>query len=161
MSWSWTKQPYSEYNVKLVFIEKFTHFIDWPEPKSPTSSKYFNIGIYGTNPFGDNLTFLAKNRKIKDLPIKVEFLSNLSKIDDLNLLFIASDRASEINEITEYITNRPILTISDVPLAETKGVLINFYVEDEKIKFYINNQRASKSNLVIHSPLLKIATIVK
>lgn len=152
-------QFHSEYDLKLVFIEKFTQFIDWPESSNLSSKKSFIIGIYGSNPFGEYLNYLKK-RTIKGLPVKIELLNNLNEIQDQNLLFISSDKSDEINEIIDYLKNKPILTISDSPSGEKKGVLINFYLENDKVKFYINNQKANNCNLMIHSPLLKIATIV-
>ena len=54
----------SEYQIKAIFLEQFTRFIEWPisSPVSDTT-KPFIITVIGENPFGPILERTYSNRK--------------------------------------------------------------------------------------------------
>jgi hypothetical protein len=56
--------------------------------------------------------------------------------------------------------NKPILTVSDTKGFAEKGVLINFYMMGDKIKFEINEKAVHESGLVMSYRLLNLARIV-
>jgi hypothetical protein len=77
------------------------------------------------------------------------------------MLFIGKTDRQFLSNIVNYSRNFPVLTISDNKGYASRGVHINMYVENEQIRFEINNEAASASNLNISYLLLKVARIVK
>jgi hypothetical protein len=53
-----------------------------------------------------------------------------------------------------------ILTIGDTEGFGEKGVMINFIIRDNKVRFEINPEAARRAGLTISSKLLSLATIV-
>ncbi|HSE42218.1 MAG TPA: YfiR family protein [Acidobacteriota bacterium] len=150
-----------EYKLKAEFIERFTRFIDWPASSSvPHSDIPFDICITGTNPFGEYLTALARNVKIKNKLVRVRDVSRTEEIDSCNVLFISKSEASHLPAILEKISDRPILSVADTPGYAEKGVLINFYRSGNYVRFEINSAAVQKSGLRFSSRLLKLARLV-
>jgi len=52
------------------------------------------------------------------------------------------------------------LTIGDTKGFAQQGVIINFYIKDEKVRFEINVDAAKRANLKISAKLLRLAKIV-
>ena len=53
------------------------------------------------------------------------------------------------------------MTMGDVSGFAQHGVMINFYMEHNKVRFEINEDRVKDSNLSVSSQLLKLARIVR
>ncbi|MBN2105050.1 YfiR family protein [bacterium] len=153
-------QP-SEYLLKAVFIEKFTRFIEWPEcHQLEDSSKSFIIGILGENPFDVNLAALYKNQKIKNKPVEIRHFRQVDNIRGCDLLFISKSEKNHIQQIVDYLDEKPVLTVGDSDALSGKGVIINMFVSDNKIRFEIDERAMNRAGFRVSYLLLKEAVIV-
>ncbi len=151
-----------EYSIKAAFIEKFTHFITWPQDKHSTdSSNTFNICVLGNNPFGDKLDTLARLTKIKKLPVKIYYLNHDDDISYCDIAFITRLPANQINAITHKARDSSVLTIADTPGYGEQGVIINFYSKEQFLGFEINRIESDLARFRISSRLLKLANIIE
>jgi hypothetical protein len=151
----------SEYTIKAVFLEHFTRFIEWPESSdiADTSAPFF-IAIIGENPFGSILDQIYTEQKIRNKKVEILFISTPDGIPDCHILFISSSNREILPEILSRTRNKPILTVSDTKGFAENGVLINFYLAGDKIKFEINEKAVHESGLVMSYRLLNLARIV-
>ncbi len=150
-----------EYTIKGVFIEKFTRFIDWPiNSKMYKTSSPVIISIIGDDQFGDKLSNIYKAIKIKNKNVIIKKISSISEIEGSDILFISKSKLNEIDDILAYTKDKPILTIGDTKDYGEKGVLINFYLIDNKIRFEINETDMSKTGLHTSYMLLNLAKII-
>jgi len=150
-----------EYDLKAAFIEKFARFIDWPDDKFEKSDTFFEITVLGKNPFGDKLDKLYSKQKIKNLPVKIKYVSTINEIGNPHLLFISPSMKNSIQAIINVVKDKSILTIGQTSGFCEKGVHINFKLIKSKLKFQINELSAKKSNLKINHLLLRNAEIIK
>jgi hypothetical protein len=156
----------NEYVLKTVFFKGFSRFITWPKNSSITDkSKPFIIGIIGDNPFGKIIrnVYVEHNRKIKDKSVEVRYIpgARLDKIPGCHILFISSSCENIISGILAVTRNKSILTIGDTEGYAEKGVLINFFIAEKKIRFEINESVFHKASLKVDSLLLREAKIVR
>lgn len=154
-------QVSGEYLIKAVFIEKFTRFITWP---SGTNMNHADsavvIAIIGSHPFNDVLRSIYRTQKINNKPVKVINIATVLQIKHPDILFIGQTDAETLSAILDYAKGKPILTIADQKSYAHKGVMINFYIKNDRIAFEINEQSARESQLSISYRLLSTATIV-
>jgi hypothetical protein len=150
-----------EYQVKAIFLEHFTRFIEWPNSSgiSDTSTPFI-IAVIGENPFGAILEQTYAKQKIKNKRVEIHYLLSPDEIADCHLLFISSSNKKILDEILSRTRNRPVLTISDTEGFAKKKVLINFYLFGNKIKFEINEKAVHESGLAMSYMLLNLAIIV-
>jgi hypothetical protein len=151
----------SEYTIKAVFLEHFTRFVEWPESFEITDTSYpFYVAVIGENPFGSILDQVYADQKIKNREVEIQYISTLDEISDCHILFISSSNKKILPEILSRTRDKPILTVSDTNGFAENGVLINFYLDGNKIKFEINERAVHESGLVMSYRLLSLARIV-
>ena len=155
-----------EYQVKAAFLYSFINFVDWPEDKLTEDNKQIIIGIIGDDPFGNAFEPIKdKQVKGKDVVIKrFKSFNELNKSDEkieavtkCHLLYICPSEKDELQRIINLVTKYNVLTVGDMKSFLESGGIINFLMEDKKVRFEINNVTAEDSELKIRSKLLRLA----
>lgn len=151
----------SEYTVKAVYLERFTRFAEWPEKMAMAdTAKNFILGIIGENPFEKKLEEIYTEQKIKNKQVKILYFDTVSQIQFCHLLFISQTDNDKLFKILSYCGDKPILTVSDTGGFGGYGVHINFFINDNKVKFEINEKAMIKAGLKCSYLLLKSARII-
>jgi hypothetical protein len=153
-------QSVDEYSIKAVWLEKFTHFIDWPD-QIQYSSEEFIIGIFDIDPFEGKLELLYENYSIWERPVRIKYIHNFDSISHVHILFLPRYANVNIEKLTSTLKNKPVLIISESEGFAESGTHINFFVVDNKIRFEINESAMHDSGFFVSFRLLKIAKIVK
>lgn len=148
-----------EYEVKAAFLFHFTQFVEWPS--NATASAVFRIGVLGKNPFGNALDETVRGESVNGCKMIVEYSSNVDDLTNCAIVFINRDERHRMPEIMEKLNGRPILTVSDYGGFARNGGIINFYLEDGKIRFEINPMAAKRARLTISSQLLQLGRIIE
>jgi YfiR/HmsC-like len=148
--------------IKAGYIEKFTHFVDWPVPSIQNDSvSIFTIAVIGKNIFGEDLGDLFNRTKVKNSHVKIAYISTVDEIQNCRILFISGSEKNNLEKILHYTNGKPILTISDTKGFGASGVIINMFSEEDHILYEINQSSLEKSGLKINSLLLNYAKIIK
>jgi len=151
----------SEYILKAGFMERFTRFIEWPGDSIQTdTTKPFIILVLGKNPFGENLKYVFSKTRIKERRVIIRYASGLDTNNYYHMIFISSTSSRELSSILKFTHNKPIITISETAGYGSRGVLINFFIETNKIRFEINQDAFRKSGLRVSYLLLNTAKII-
>jgi hypothetical protein len=156
-----------EYQVKAAFLYNFIMFVDWQPEKMPTADAPIIIGIIGKDPF-ENAFEPIKDKQVNGRKVVVKRFEGfedikktgkeIEEIRKCHLLFICSSEKDVAKEITDLVKNNNVLTVGDMPgFLEACGGMINFVLEEEKVRFEINNTNADQSKLQIRSQLLRLA----
>jgi hypothetical protein len=151
-----------EYKIKSAYIERFIRFIEWPgdrenvDPATP-----FIIGVIGKDNFGDNLNILARKFQIKNREIKILYLKKYHEINGVHVLFIARSERYRLKKIIGITAKKPILTIGDTPGFAQRGVLVNFFFQESRIRFEINLSAVEGSGLHFKTKILKYARLIQ
>jgi bifunctional DNA-binding transcriptional regulator/antitoxin component of YhaV-PrlF toxin-antitoxin module len=117
----------------------------------------------------------ARAAKIEELKKKGYLLADPSKSNDIksiietiadgqmdilrkcHLLFICPSEKKTINQIIDLVKDRGVLTVADTQGFLDAGGIINFVIEDNKVRFNINLTASEKARLKIRSQLLRLA----
>jgi len=147
--------------IKAGYIEKFTHFVQWPDKDGKeSSSDKFIIAIIGDNTISKTLKEIFLKSDTKKGNISIVEIKNIDEISDCQLLFISGSEKNNLDRILLFTTDKPILTISDSNGFGAKGVIINMFKEGDYIRYEINRRSLDKSGLIINSLLLQYAVII-
>lgn len=147
-----------ETRLKSIWLEKFSKFIEWP---ANDSLDYFTITILGEGVINGYLEEIYKNRTIKNKPVKIKVIDKVDSLEACNILFVNAEQAKELDKILDKVKSKPILTIGDTQGFAKQGVIINFYLEQNKVRFELNISAAKSSGLDVDFRLLEAAKIVK
>ena len=150
-------QP-SEYEVKAAFIHNIAKFVEWPA--SAPSSGSARLCLLGQNPFGNALDAL-QGKQIGGLRWEIVPADPGTNLRECRVLFIAASEKGNLGGILKNIGNSPVLTIGDSGGYAGQGVMVNFYLEENRVRFEINRDAAKRAGLGIGSQLLKLARLVR
>ena len=155
-------QPTPEYQVKAAFLYNFVKFVQWPEEKPADNNDIITIAVIGNHKFG-NAFESVKGKKVRDKKIIVKFFSRFHDTNDKNdlkkchLLFICPSEKQHLNDIIEIAGQANILTVADMNGFIQNGGIIQFIMQDKKVRFQINLSAARRAKLKIRSQLLRLA----
>lgn len=148
-----------EYQVKAVFLFNFAQFVDWPRAASPDSAPLV-IGILGDDPFGRVLDGTVRGERLGTRPFAVRRFARVEDIGACDILFISRSEGSRVEPIVATLHDRTILTVSDISGFATRGGMIQFVTDKNRIRLRINVDAARAARLTISSKLLRLAEIV-
>ncbi len=150
-------QSKSEYEVKSAFIYNIINFVEWPIDKGLNDA--IKLCVVGKNHFGTSLDSFEYNT-IGDQVLALKYVQSFQNIGDHNVVFICPSEKKRLKQILQSLAGTNILTIGDTKGFAQQGVIINFYIKDEKVRFEINVDAAKRANLKISAKLLRLAKIV-
>lgn len=154
----------SEYLIKAGFIYNFAKLVEWPATAFAQPDSPIVIGILGNDPFGATLDRIVADKKIdgRGFAVKrVKWSKDLRELKDCNILFVSSSEKEHVDSVVDGMKGLPILTIGDAPGFAKRGGIINFTLEDNKVRFEVNVEAAKHADLSISSRLLTLAKIVQ
>ncbi len=145
-------------DIQTAYIYNFAKFIKWPSDIKNRDS--FNVCIYGDADFEGKLNKLDQ-KPLGKKKISVSRVDTKEEIQNCQMLILPSVGDSKLAELTAWAKKHHIVTISDTEGYANRGVMINFYLENKKVRFEINHQKAKNANINISSKLLRVAKVVK
>lgn len=150
-----------EYAVKVAFIYNFTKFTQWPEKAFQKGQEEFVIGVLGEDPFENSLDLLASQKKAQGRKIVIRHFSSPDEIAECHILFISPSQGGNLDKILSKGGGKPVLMIGDSKGFAEKGVAVNFFIQDEKVRFEFNLKALEKSGIKVSSQLLHLGKIIE
>jgi hypothetical protein len=151
-----------EYTLKALFMEATTRFISWPDipqanlPQFSDTTAPFIIAILGEDTIKTALEKIFKDKKIKGKRVEVRSVTAVSEIPRCHMLFISKTGGKVLPPIVPVTSAWPILTVGDTPGYSEKGVIMNLFLEESRVRFTINDKAAQQCGLKISYLLLKM-----
>lgn len=169
-----------EYQLKAAFLYNFILFVDGerfepptPEAKKNDPNQPILVGILGKDPFGNAFEPL-QNKLVRDRRVVIRRFKSLrefadaegrlpgrhpqfERIQDCHVLFICQSEAECLAHLLRPAGRWSVLTVADTPGFLEAGGIINFLIEDKKVRFEVNTAAAQRANLRIRSQLLRLA----
>jgi YfiR/HmsC-like len=149
-----------EYQIKAVFLFNFAQFVEWPASAFPDSGGPLVIGVLGEDPFGSYLDETVRGETAHGRPIDVRRLDRLDEITGCHILFISRGELHRLDEIRSTLRGRSVLTVSDAEGFASRGGMIRFVTDRNRIRLRINLEAARAAHLTLSSKLLRPARIV-
>jgi hypothetical protein len=146
----------AEAQIKAAFICRFGNYVEWPASKRPADAA-FVIGALTNGPGIEELTRAAVGRTVNGRPIVVRHLAPNDPLDDVEILYVARAQSTAVAATLAALRRRPILTITETDDALAAGSIVNFVVDDDRVRFDIALSSAEQSNLKISGRLLTLA----
>jgi len=153
-------EPSREYEVKAVFLFNFAQFVEWPPGVFPDAGAPLVIGVLGDDPFGPFLDETVRDEKVNGRPLAIRRFRHLEEIDRCQILFVNLTEAAGLEKVFDALRDRNVLTVGESDRFATRGGMIRFMTEKNKIRLRINLESVTAGGLKISSKLLRPAEIV-
>jgi predicted transcriptional regulator len=150
-----------EYQIKAAFLYNFTKFVEWPPARFAEEAEAIEIGVLGPVAFRRELEKVVHGRKVNGRNVVVRPIGSPSEAQGCHLVFVASVEEHRLIESLRVLENAGVLTVGESDAFGTRGGMINFVREADKIRFAINQKSAERAGLKLSSQLLKLAVVVR
>jgi hypothetical protein len=141
-----------EYRVKAAYLYNFVKFVEWPEPPARIT-----ICVAGANPFGDLLSDLVRNERVRGIPLEARVIADPDS--GCHVLFVPSGITPQ--PFLRPTLNTPTLTVGETPGFIEQGGIVRFYQDGANVRFEISREAADRRRLRISARLLQLAKIVE
>jgi hypothetical protein len=152
--------PPLEYQVKAAFLLNFTKFIDWPQAESTGVDPPFDICILGDDPFGMVLDQIVEGETFQGRKLTVQRMQHALSASCKVVFVSKSEKEKDIEAILAGL-GTGVLTVSDRPGFLRAGGMVEFVIENRRVRFDINEAAASRAGLKLSSRLLSVARSVE
>ena len=149
----------NEHRVKAAFFYHFANFVDWPIETFKATQGHLRICVMGKDPFGDLLDEALANRKVKDYPFEIRRNPPVTEITHCHLLYLPATSSSILRTLGRGISKKDILTVGETLEFMKQGGMVQFFIDNKKIRFAINTDVVNQTNLKVSSKLLRLAKI--
>ena len=150
-----------EYSLKAAYLLNFTQFVEWPSNGFISPDAPIVIGVLGEDPFGGALDQAIKGKAVHGRSFELKRFKQIGEMRGCHVLFVCASEAARLPEILLAAQKGGILTVSDIDRFAERGGIINFYKENNKVRFKINLNAAERAGTKISSQLLRLGTIIR
>ncbi|MBW8303910.1 MAG: YfiR family protein, partial [Brevundimonas sp.] len=144
-----------EYSVKANYLVRFAAFVEWPARSYADNRSPVVICVVGRDPFDGALDRAARAQTAYGRPLAVRRPGTAEAAAGCHILYVGRGGGSMVPD-----GQRAILLVTDAAVSSDRG-MIHFVVEADRVRFHIDLQAASRSQLSISSRLLNLALSVR
>jgi hypothetical protein len=154
------KESAGEYELKAAMLYNLTNFVDWPVTVSPGARKVIFLCVIGRDPFGDSLTSTDVNGPGSVRFVSIRHIQSDKEFAGCHVLYIGSSERKAALQIFSSVKSSSVLTVGEMTQFAERGGMVQFSLEEQRIRFDINLDAVSRSRLKMSSKLLALAHIV-
>lgn len=148
-----------EYQVKAFFLYNLARYVEWPTQSFKSRNDPIVICILGPNPFGASLERAVDRREVDGRAFVVRQFAADDVSGACHILFVNACERKRFRSLAPSMKGAGVLTVGDSQGFAGEGGIINFKLENGKVRFEINLQAAEREHLRISSKLLSLAQI--
>ncbi len=141
--------------VKAAYLYKFAPFVTWP---GNGGTGPFTLCVVGDDPFGADLDRAVAGIAYNGRPLQVVRLDSIDAGSPCAVAFLGGSRGQSVAAALKAVHGAPILTVTDE--GQPAGI-IAFEMQDDHVRFRIDQEAADDGGLVISSKLLSLALSVR
>ena len=148
-------QPSSlEYDVKAAFVLNFVRYVEWPATERTPPLR---VCVLQSNPFGNRLEAVVSGEQWQGGAIEVRLVPDARRGGECHLLYVPAAAAARFAAAAPTLASRPVLTVGEHDRFLEEGGMIRLFVEENKVRFSINQKAADAAGLQVSSRLLRLA----
>ncbi len=153
-------QTIDEYQVKAAFLYNFAKFVEWPPGTFKTDKDPIRICVLGQDPFGPTLDNAVNGRKVLGRAFVIMPISDAAHASECQELFVSSSERRHLRSILANLRTAAVLTVGETEGFAAQGGMVNFKLEDGRVRLEINVDAAEEAKLRISSKVLNLSEIV-
>jgi hypothetical protein len=149
----------TEYQIKAAFLLNFTRFVEWPEvPNAAFDS--LTLCVLGRDPFGRALDQILDGQIVHGRPVLVRRIAGIPELPSCQVVFLSESEMYRSGEVIESMRDASVLTVGEAKDFALRGGVINFVMQQGKVRFQINLAAAARAHLKVNFRLLQLAIVI-
>jgi hypothetical protein len=151
-------QTIASSTLKAAFMINFVKFAEWP---ARAAELPMLLCVAGDEGVADALARAVRGQTVNARALRTARITPDRAVRDCQLLFVGEREPQPVAAILQEASRFPVLTVSDVAHSSTHGVMIEFFLEDGRLRFAANIDAIERSSIKLSSRLLSLAQIVR
>lgn len=152
--------PSVEYQVKAAFLLNFAKFVEWPQDAFQTEKAPITLCVFRRNPFGNTLDEVLREKTINNRELQARQISDLAELKTCQVVFVTDTEGKQLSEVLNRLKGSSALVVGESEDFAERGGAIQFFLENNKLRFAINVDAIHRARLQASSKLLALARIV-
>ena len=154
--------PERECQLKYAYHYSFSLLMNWPDSAFGSPTAPFVIGVYGDKDFGELLDRLARSKEVRGRDIEIVRLKKPDEYRHCHILYITeSTSTADRDALLKRTLRKPVLIAGETDGFHQAGAVVNFYLADDSVRFFLNLDEADRRQLTASARLSKVATVVR
>ena len=150
----------TEYQVKAAYLLNFLKFVEWPGDPNADIHERWIVGVIGENPFGDGLSQIIKGKAVQGHELEVREFRSGEDLRVCHVLFMSVSEKKRLASTLAGLNGSSVLTVGDMDHFIESGGMVQFVMEEKRVRFAIDIGATSRSRLKVSSKLLSLARTV-
>jgi len=153
-------QSATEYQVKAAYLFNFIKFVEWPDATPAEAQSKWTIGVVGNSPIAEELSKLVEGKNILGRELQVKTFQATDNLRACNILFISESEKKHLPAILAGLRGSSVMTVADMEHFIDAGGMVQFVVEDARVRISIDVGATGRARLKVSSKLLAMARTV-
>jgi hypothetical protein len=145
------------HEVHAAMLYNFIKYVQWPNESDPGD---FVVGVFGDDNVLKTLQQWYDGKPKGSKKYVIKKLNTAEEASSCHVVYLGKSKNRDFESVKNNTTGKSILTITDGNGLGQKGSCINFKVVDGKLKFELNQETVTSSNLKIASQLSSMAILI-
>lgn len=152
--------PSVEYQLKAAFLLNFTKFVAWPTDAFQSDKTPISLCVFRHDPFGGALDDVIREKAINNRELQARRINDLPELKACQLVFVSQKEEKQLPEILISLKGSSALVVGEGEDFAERGGAIQFFLENNKLRFAVNVDAIQRARLQASSKLLALARIV-
>lgn len=148
-----------EYKIKAAFFYHFANFVDWPTSTFKATNEHLRICVMGTDLFGQTLDDMLSKKSVRNHPFEILRNPPTTQLPSCHVLYLPASASSKLQALRLRVADEDVLTVGETLEFMRLGGMVQFFIDNHKIRFAINTKAVNQTNLKVSSKLLRLAKI--
>lgn len=148
--------PAEEYRVKGAFLLNFANFVEWPAQAFKGPGDAIAICILGASPFTADLELAARKIMAGSRPVAMRQITDIQQARECQIVFVGMSERKRVHAVLEAVQGGSVLTVGESEGFIASGGVIEFRVEESRVRMEISTAAAQRARLTISSRLLNL-----
>jgi hypothetical protein len=144
--------------LKAAYLVTFARLVEWP-PATP--KERLTLCVLGNDPFGSFLEQSAAGKTVQGRHLVIHRSNQLQDLADCQILFVSPSEKNQLPSILRILRESRILTVGETDVFTHLGGGINFFTDENNLRFEINKTATDRAGLRLSSKLWKLAKVVR
>ena len=150
------QEDLSEYTLKGAFLYNFALFARWPEDAFQDEDSALVIAVFRDRAVVDTIRNAFQGKVIRGRPVAVKRIDT-EVVDSAHLLFVPDSEIEAFYEFQDAFAGRPVLLVGESRDFLERGGVLNFFIENNRVRFEASRQNAEHARVALSSKLLTLA----
>jgi len=145
--------------IEAADLSRFALFVDWPDDAFVDSRSAIALCLFAADSLAALASRAAAGLKVGPRSFVVRRVTAKDSPLKCNILYLGSTDSIG-HQLAHAVANRPVLLVAKVSDPLIDAVII-FAIEEDRVRFDVNEAAAARDRLVISSKLLALARNVR